>query len=72
MGGENGDTGNQALPALLLLEEHVAHLLRPLYNQRCIGKENSQENYSPIYHIYLFSYYSVVCCSFLPVCLILC
>jgi len=73
--GEYGDTGhksvgNQALQDLLLLEQFVDHLLRPLYSQRCMGKENSQENYSPICHIYLFSYYSVFYCNFLPVSLI--
>lgn len=32
--------GNQTFLALMLLEQHVSHLLRPLYNQRCVGKEN--------------------------------
>lgn len=74
--GEYGGTevksiGNEALLALLLLEQCVAHLLRLLCHQRWMGKENRQDNYCSLCHTYPFSYYSVVHCRFILACLIL-
>lgn len=65
----NGDTGhkftgNQALLALVLLEQHVACLLKAIVQPKMYGK---LEFYSSIYHIYLPSFYSVIHNCFLPV-----